>query len=183
MDYLRFLLAIGSNPQNESFGSAVDMPTIHGLVYATLGQRISHVELNVMVLSLSILLLGVVAWRWTRPHSRASFELMFAAALAASLVAGSHMFTHDFSPLILAMFLAAAGFSGSAGKALVWPRFAMAISLVLFWAFPIYFVFVAWHCLFLMCPVLLLFTWAALWTAHSIERQPDETVLQTVVVG
>ena len=100
MDYLRLLLAIGSNPQNESFGSAVDMPTIHGLVYATLGQRISHVELNVMVMSLSILLLGVVAWRWTRLHSRASFDLMFAAALAASLVAGSHMFTHDFSPLI-----------------------------------------------------------------------------------
>jgi Glycosyltransferase family 87 len=181
--YLRFLLAIGSNPQNESFGSAVDMPTIHGLVYASLGQKISHLELNVLVMSLSILLLGLVAWRWTRPYSRASFDLMFAAALAASLVAGSHMFTHDFSPLILAMFLAAAGFSGSAGKALVWPRFAMASSLVLFWAFPIYFVFVAWHCLFLMCPVLLLFTWAALRNVQPIGRPTDEAVLQRVVAG
>ena len=112
-----------------------------------------------------------------------SDSLMFAAALAASLVAGSHMFTHDFSPLILAMFLGAASSSGSAGKALVWPRFAMSISLVLFWAFPVYFLFVAWHCLFLLCPVLVLFTWAALSAAHSIKRQTDENVLQPVVAG
>ncbi len=182
-DYFRFLSAIGSNPQNESFGSAVDMPTLHGLIYAVLGHKIPHQALNILVVSLSVLLLGVVAWRWKSLRSFDSLDLMFAAAFAASLVTGSHMFTHDFSPLILAMFLAAASFSSGASKALVAPQLALIVSLVLFWAFPIYFVFVAWHCLFLMCPILLLFIWAASKAASSVELPANETDLQSATAG
>lgn len=166
--YVRFLLAIGGNPQNESYGSAVDMPTIHGMVYAILGHVISRNAVNLVVVVLSVQLLGFVALRWKHIHAPTSSDLMFAAAIAAALVSGSHMFTHDFSPLILAMFLSAAGLLRSrSGSSLV--RYAIILNLISFWAFPIYFLFVAWHCMFLMCPILLLFIWAALTLARMSE--------------
>src|SRR5262249_38344673 len=135
--YVRFLLTIGSNPQNESYGSAVDMPTLHGLAYAILGLRVSPIELNIVVALLSILLLGLVAWRWNSLRGTSSLDLMFAAALAASLAAGSHMFTHDLSPLIVPMFLAAAHVSTPRFHFL--GRIAIRIVLSILWAFPIYF--------------------------------------------
>src|SRR5713226_6517814 len=52
--YVRFLLAIGTTPQNLSYGSAVDMPTIDGFVYAMLGGQLSDVGLSISVLALSV---------------------------------------------------------------------------------------------------------------------------------
>jgi hypothetical protein len=163
--YLRFLLAIGRNPQNESYGSAVDMPTLHGLVYAALGRVSSGGMLNVLVVVLSLALLGTLAWQWQRANDRQSFAWMFAAGVGAALVTGSHMFTHDFSPLILAMFLATAGLSMP--QPVTPARYATILSLVAFWSFPIYFLFVAWHTMFLMCPIFLLFIWGTLTLARS----------------
>jgi hypothetical protein len=175
--YLSFILAIGSNPQNLSYGSAVDMPTIYGVMYAIMGPVLSHTRLNVAVGVLSLILLGFVAQRWEMHKRPGQMELMFSAAIAASLAAGSHMFTHDFSPLALPMFFMAAQFSTSsfptvAARAI---RVAMCIALVLFWSFPIYFMFVAWHCLYLMCPVLLIFCLAAVRAADfvNLNKQDD----------
>jgi hypothetical protein len=167
VSYVRFLWMIGNNPQNLSYGSGVDMPTIHGFVYAMLGKSIGQGGLTITVALLSLLLLVAVALRWQSlsddsSQSGSAFNLMFAAAVAASLLTGSHMFTHDFSPLILAMFLAAAGFSHSGRGEYRTLRTAMKLTLVLFWFFPVYFLFVAWHCLYLMCPILLLFAYSAL---------------------
>src|SRR5579864_2991994 len=78
VDYARFLFAIGSNPQNISYGSGVDMPTIHGFVFALVGQRISHLGLNILVAILSIILLAWVALRWEAAAGRSSFDLMLA---------------------------------------------------------------------------------------------------------
>jgi hypothetical protein len=167
VEYARFLLTIAGNPQNLSYGSAVDMPTIHGFLYAILGQRIGHKELNVASAFFSILVLIWVARRWQSVKSESSADLMFGATIAASLLAGSHMFTHDFSPLILAMFLAAAHFrEGGRGYPVT-----MAMVLALFWAFPIYFLFVAWHCLYLLCPILLLFVYSGIRAAEYASRQ------------
>ena len=163
--YVRFLLAIGSNPQNESYGSAVDMPTIHGLVYALLGHVVSRGMLNAIVMLLSLALLGIVAWQWQRGCEHKAFTWMFAAGVGAALVTGSHMFTHDFSPLILAMLLVAGDQPQIAAPPVA--RYAIILSLVAFWAVPIYFLFVAWHTMFLMCPILLLFIWGALAFARS----------------
>jgi len=174
--YVRFLWTIGTNPQNLSYGSGVDMPTIHGFVYAVLGKSIGHSGLTITVGLLSLLLLVVVAVCWqslSDDSSRrgSSFDLMFAAAVGASLLAGSHMFTHDFSPLILAMFLAAAGFSGHGATGNRVLRITMKLTLVVFWFFPIYFLFVAWHCLYLMCPILFLFAYSALLGAKYLGPQ------------
>jgi len=157
-DYVQLLLRIGNNPQNLSYGSAVDMPTLHGLVFAIAGDHLSALGLNVVVAVLALALLAWVALRWQGARSVASSDFMFAAAVAASLLGGSHMFTHDFSPLVLGMFLVAARLSGLSPGV----RSALVFTLVVFWIFPLYFLFVKWHCLYLMAIVLLTFVWAGL---------------------
>jgi hypothetical protein len=177
VDYVRFLLAISGNPQNLSYGSAVDMPTIYGFVHALLGRRIGPMELNLVVVVLSLLLLGFVAKHWHSHDESGSKALMFASAIAASLLAGSHMFTHDFSPLILALFLVAANFCGRRHRKLRWTMMA---TLVLFWIVPIYFLFVAWHCLYLLCPALLLFALSALQASkYAGQQRPTEVACVT----
>jgi Glycosyltransferase family 87 len=179
VDYVRFLLAISSNPQNLSYGSAIDMPTLYGFVYVLVGRRIGHMELNVVVVMLSVLLLGFVAWYWQSHDEHDSNGLMFASAVAASLVTGSHMFTHDFSPSVLALFLVAANFPDERRPGLRW---TLMTTVALFWTVPIYFLFVAWHCLYLLCPVLLLFVFSALLASKYVGRQRP-TEVKCVTAG
>jgi hypothetical protein len=166
--YIRFLLAISSNPQNESYGSAVDMPTIHGLVYAVIGGVVNQRLLGTIVLILSLALLAWIAWRW-RGDNQDSLDALMAAALIASLVSGSHMFTHDFSPLVLAMFLVGWHISGLGSDADSLLRATLRVLLVILWAFPVYFLLVAKHCLFLLCPVLLLFIYCSVRMAETLQ--------------
>ncbi|HZP17236.1 MAG TPA: glycosyltransferase family 87 protein, partial [Terriglobales bacterium] len=87
--YVRLLFAISSHPQDVSYGSGVDMPTIHGFVYAVLGRWLSTAGLAFVAAVLSVLLLTWMAWRWQSVKPGPSHALMFAAAIAASLLAGS----------------------------------------------------------------------------------------------
>src|SRR6266568_431847 len=160
--YVRFLLAIGTTPQNLSYGSAVDMPTIHGFIYAMVGRNISHFGLRITVLALSVGLLLFVARHWNSLHQSSGGNLIFAASLAGSLLSGVHMFTHDFSPLLLAMFLALASLPHRSHRGLL---AAMIFTLVIFWLPPVYFVLVAFHGMYLMCPVLALFAISAVLSA------------------
>jgi Glycosyltransferase family 87 len=178
MNYIRFLLTIGNNPQNLSYGSAVDMPTIHGFLYAVLGNTLNRRNLNITVGVLSLLLLWFIARRWNSAASGFSNHMIFAAAIGACLLTSSHMFTHDFSPLLLAMFLTAAHLSGIKPASLrEWVRRSLLIvTLVVFWTFPVYFLCVAWHCLYLMCPVLAIFTFTAALDARSAEDQKQVEV-------
>jgi hypothetical protein len=166
VDYLRLLLRIGTNPQDLSYGSAVDMPTLNGLVYVAADRLLGTTVLTVAVALLSIALLLWIAWRWKSAQEGASFDLMFAAAVAASLLTGSHMFTHDFSPLILSMFLAVANLRAQSRGI----RAALVFALIVFWAFPLYFLFVNWHCLYLMAIVLITFVWECVRAAKHIAQ-------------
>jgi hypothetical protein len=158
-DYVWLLSQIGKNPQNISYGSAVDMPTLHGLVFAIASHALNSTGLGLIVAMLSIGLLAWVAWKWND-----YWEASFAAAVAASLLCGSHMFTHDFSPLGIAMFLAA-GSLKFVGPPL---RIATGVILAVFWTFPLYFLFVKWHCLYVLALALLAFTWCCLRVAQQI---------------
>jgi len=150
--YLRFMFAIGKNPQNLSYGSAMDMPTIYGFVYAMLGQRISHAAIAIIAGGLSIAILVWIARRWEAGKS--ADHSMYAGGIAASLVVGFHMFTHDFSPLVLGLFIAAAAIRTTPSRS--W-RAGMLFILIVFWLPPIYFILVGTHLLYLMCPILVLF--------------------------
>jgi hypothetical protein len=152
LGYVNLLLAISKNPRNLTYGSATDMPTINGFVYAMIGRRMSPSVLTLIVAGLSLAMLVWIARRWqseTSPN-----RAVYAAAIAGSLLSGSHMFTHDFSPLALALFIAAAGIHDAANRS--W-RVVMLCSLIVFWLPPVYFVLVCAHLLYLMCPVLFLF--------------------------
>jgi hypothetical protein len=166
-DYARLLSRIGTNPQNISYGSALDMPTLHGLVYAIAGGILGPTALNLAVALLSIALLAWVAWKGQSPTDPRVSDLSFAAAIAASLLCGSHMFTHDFSPLALAMFVLGSRLP-AAGRGL---RTVSAFVLVVFWMFPLYFLFVKWHCLYVMAIALLIFAWCCLRCDERVDAE------------
>ncbi len=167
LGYVDLILKISRKPANVSYGSAVDMPTLHGFMYAVLGNTLSLGALTLLVAVISVFMILLTAWSWVRadrrnPHS--AFDLMFSAALTVSLLTGLHMFTHDFSPLMLAMLLAARHFPGQGRPAL---RLVLATVLVLLWIPPIYFALVAWHGLYLMSPILLVFAVSMLYLAQG----------------
>lgn len=174
MDYVRLLSRVGSNPHNVSYGSAVDMPTLQGLMFTLAGRALGTTALTVAVATLSIALLAWVAMKW----NRGNWEMCFASAIAASLLCGSHMFTHDFSSLAIAMFLVAGSLKSSTRSL----RIVTSLILAVFWMFPLYFLFVKWHCLYVMAVVLLAFTWCCV----RIARQSGAgkmPALETVAAG
>ena len=171
--YVTFLLAIGNNPQNLSFGSAVDMPTIHGFLYAIIGHRISSTILTVLVIAVSTALLYWIARTWA--FSRTSEDLMYAAAVTGSLLSGSHMFTHDLSPLMIALLILVANYRAFAQSA--W-RVLTLCTLVVFWIPPVYFVLVALHMLYLMCPALLLLAFSAACNAENLSQKASRMPLK-----
>jgi len=179
VDYGKLLLAVGSNPQNVSYGSGVDMPTIHGLVFAIGRTWLSSRFINALAAGLSLFLVVWVGLRWSSLPSPVSSRLMFASAIPASLVAGSPMFTHAFSPLLLAMFIAAAELRNL--PTFIWRRILIG-ALLIFWTFPIYFLLVAWHALFIMCPVLLLFAWATAKSAAALDQHGADRI-ECAVIG
>ena len=172
--YLQLLVQISRHPANVSYGSAVDMPTVQGFVYAILGHKASLPALSFIVAATSVSLVLLAAWRWQQEErklkSDTSFDLMFAGAVAVSLVTGFHMFTHDFSPLMLAMLLVVAHLPGKERPRL---RLLLKSTLVVFWIWPLYFALVALHSLYLMFPVLVVFAL----TAFRLAAIPAEGFL------
>jgi len=166
--YASFLLNISRTPRDLSSGSAVDMGSIHGFLFALAGRMLRPGAVSLISVVLSLMLIWFVAKRWG-DQSR-DLDLGFAASLAASLVAGDHMFTHDFSPLMLALLLVGARlFATRPSPESGGIQRELKIVLVFFWSFPIYFVLVAWHCLFLLAPVLVLFVLLVMALAKNCE--------------
>lgn len=157
--YLHLLSQVGSGPENVSYGAGVDMPTLLGFVYAIVGRWLGAHSLLVVVAILSSALIAGTAWSpsWNAGAESAR-NLMLAASIAVSLICGVHMFTHDFAPLMLALLLTLAHFPSRENIGL---RLALSIALLVFWTPPVYFLFVTWHCMYLMFPVLLMFVIAA----------------------
>lgn len=162
LSYAHLLLNVSRNPSDISYGAAADMPTLQGFVYATLRYSVGPGTISFFVGALSLSLILFTAWRWHRGDRRNpddSLGVMYAAAVAVSLMTGFHMFTHDFSPLMLALLLVAGHFPGRKRPAL---RIILATVMALFWIPPVYFGLVALHAMYLMFSLLLIFTLAAL---------------------
>lgn len=162
ISYIHLLVGIGSHPDNSSYGAATGMATVQGFVHAVLGGVLSHAAVSVIVAGVSIFLIVWTAWYWGKAGPAtdgAAFDLMFAAAIVVALVTGFHMFTHDLSPLMLAMLLVAGHFPGRSQPRL---RLILGTTLVMFWIPPLYFALLAWHCAYLWFPVLMVFMIATL---------------------
>jgi hypothetical protein len=155
--YIHLMVSIIRHPDNMTYGSAIDMGTVQGFVHALLGKVLSRSVISLLVAAISASLIGWSAWRWCASDERErgrTFDLMFAVSVVVALVTGFHMFTHDLSPLLLAMLLVATHFPGRNRPAL---RLTLGAVLVAFWIPPLYFALVAWHCMYLWFLVLVVF--------------------------
>ena len=167
LSYVDLLFRIAHNPNNAAYGAAADMPTIRGFIYAILGNRIGLTSLSCAVAAVSIFLLAFTAWRWRLADLQGSgsfLDVMFAGALAVSLLTGFHMLSHDLSPLMLAMLLVAGHFPGRSRPTLRW---TVEGTLTMLCIPPLYFVLLAGHHLYLICPVLVVFALSAFRLAAS----------------
>jgi len=133
---------------------------VHGFIHALLKNLVNGTTVLLIVGTISTALILFTVWHWNRSEqTSAQFDLMFAAAIASSLVLGSHMFAHDLSPLLLAMFLAAAHLPRHRWVGVGAILFA---TLVVFWMPPLYFVLIAWHRMYLLFLALVIFAIAAM---------------------
>lgn len=170
-DYLHLLAAVASHPSNVSYGSAVDMATIHGFAHATLGAALGSSTVLLTVVGISTFLIGWTAWQWNRVDragDRRSSDLMFGAAIVVSLLTGLHMFTHDLSPMLLTMLLVAAHVTESHER---WLRFVLLAYLTLFWMPPIYFVLLARHRMYILLTLLLIFALGTMKLAQNLKSR------------
>jgi hypothetical protein len=155
--YIHLLANVASHPDNLTYGIAGDMATVQGFVQAVLGKLLGPSIVSLIVAAVSAALIGWTALRWraTADLERGrNFDLMFAVSVVVALVTGFHMFTHDLSPLLLAMLLAAAYFPGRECRTL---RLTLGASLIAFWTPPLFFALLAWHGAYLWFPVLMAF--------------------------
>jgi hypothetical protein len=168
ISYIDLLLGIAAHPNNSSYGAVIGMATVQGFVHALLGDALGHTAVSVIVAGVSIFLILWIAWRWRKANLAAdprTFDLMFAAAIVVALVTGFHMFTPDLSPLMLAMLLVAAHFPERSQSLL---RLILGTTLVMFWMPPLFFVLLAWHCVYLWFPVLMVFLFGVLRQAENV---------------
>jgi len=154
--YIHLLAGIAAHPENASYGSAIGMATVGGFVNPLLGMALGHAAASWIVASVSISLLFWTAWRWSKAGfavDQRTFDLMFAAAVVASLATSLHMFTYDRSPTQLAMLLAARYFPGRRHRTL---QIVLAAALLMLWMPPLFFLLLARHWFYLFFPVLML---------------------------
>ena len=177
--YFTLLSKIVRHPANSKLGSATDMATLNGFVHAVLGDSFGAIANVAIVGVLSLSLVLFIVWRWVRSGDRGEyFDLMFAASIAGSLVMGFHMFTHDLSPLLLAMLLVMAQIPRDRPLAL---RVALWATLILLWTPPIYIALVASHRMFLLFPVLIVFLAATMRLASQSIQAMHAGRLETHV--
>ena len=155
--YIHLILAIATHPESASYGNAIGMATVGGFVHPLLGQTLGHAAASLFIAGISIGLLILTAYKWSKTglaSDARKFDLMFAAAVVVSLTTSLHMFTPDLSPLLLAMLLVVRYFPGRAHS---WLRIMLALPLVMFWMPPLFFVLLTRHWFYLWFPVLMSF--------------------------
>jgi len=153
--YVRLLTHVSAGMENQFYGSYRDMPTVAAFVHALLGDILGGGRITAIAAAASAGLILWVAWCLKSAGAEgAAGDLMFAATIVVSLVTGAHMFMHDLSPLLLAMWLAVAHFPARERRAL---RTILGAALVLFWMPPLYIALVACHRGYLGLPVLIIF--------------------------
>lgn len=170
--YIHLLTAATAHPDSLSYGAAVDMATVQGFVHGVFGKVLGRLLSLLCVAGISSFL---IAWAALRGRQRQTQDdnqvddLMFAAAVVISLITGFHMFTHDLSPMLLSMFIVAANIANCKNRGL---RMTLVFCLTVFWLAPIYFLLLAWHCMFLLAPVLVIFAMACIALATNLGLKP-----------
>lgn len=107
-DYLEVLRTVGRTGGSSANGVIVKMmPSLRAALVLLAGHKLPPTALFLIVLAGTILLLGWAAWRFSdiaRPANLA-FDLEFSLAVVAALLASYHLFAHELTPLIPAIFV------------------------------------------------------------------------------
>ena len=162
LSYANLLINVVGHPRNLSYGAARDMATLQSFLGVIFGATLSSAAIHILSAAIAAAFLFYVAHlRQQQEIKDCGFDLCFAATIIIAMVASSHMFTHDMSPLVLASLLTAAQIPAQSNSAL---RIALRVLIFILWIPPLYFALVASHCMYLFLVVLMTFA-AALFVA------------------
>ncbi len=170
LSYVHLLQNIARNPANpayESFNARHIMPTVRGLFAALLGPGVSPGWINALAALASSGLVLFTAWRWRREDRQGesdSMGLMFAAALAVSLVVTPHLYTYDLAlmlPVMLLMFNSPRWRNDAS-----WRR-VLTVAAVILYA-PLYPLLFLHGASYLLVPILLVFALSG--PGHAVRK-------------
>lgn len=182
LSYIRLLFEIASHPNNLPLGKATGMATLKGFVQLILGHTGSPMLVDIVVAAVSMFLIVYTGEYWRqldRSNPAGGSDLMFAAALVVALVTGFHMFSHDMSPLMIALLLLLAHFPGRDRPVL---RLGLATMLVLLWLPPLYLWLISRYLMCLIFPILALVGLTVLHLAgRASEAAPNSYQLTEAV--
>jgi hypothetical protein len=157
--YAHLLVDIVSHPANpayESFSPGHIMPTIWGGYFALLGGRVPAAGITLLAGLTSIGLLVFTAWRWRQAEKHGMdnhSNIMFAAALATTILVAPHVYTYDLTLLLLVMLLIFNSERWAEDRR--WRRWVIAAAAILY--APLYPVLFAQGWSYLLIPPLLVF--------------------------
>ncbi|MBZ5564049.1 MAG: DUF2029 domain-containing protein [Acidobacteriia bacterium] len=168
--YVTLLVNIVRRPADSLYGAFAtsDMPTVRGVLSVLMAGRVAPEWVSVTVALVSGLLILFVAGLWRRKdrlERDASLGLMFAAALAVTLITGYHVYYYDLSLLLLAVFLVLG--SPQWSRKTPW-RAVVYVSIAVLYLPPVYLLLGGWRRLYLLWFPLFIFVLAL----FGLLRQP-----------
>ncbi len=160
----------------------VQMPTVNGLFATLLAGRMTGTYISLLAAGVSALLILFVAWRWRREDGvdpGRSLDLMFAAALAVSVVTAPHLYIYDVTLMLLAVLLAMGSSQWLQASA---QRTIIIAATVTLYAGPVYVMLVRRSDrLYILAPVLMAFALAAMSLASKVVESPAGSVIEVQV--
>jgi hypothetical protein len=172
--YLHLLLDIARHSANPAYATVRPgtMPTIQGFLGALLGSHVQSVWINTAVALVSGLLLLLTARQWRRADrsgSGAEQNLMFAAALAVSLLTSPHLYTHDLALMLLAILLVVGSPQWTEGSG--W-RVILTVSIAILYLPPVYLLLPVTIKLYVLALALMSFALTTLFVVSPAGQSP-----------
>jgi hypothetical protein len=144
------------------------MPTVKGVFATLLTGRLINTYVAVLTVAVSAVLVLFMAWRWRqedRNPTSDSLGVMFAAALAVSLLVAPHMYAYDLTLLLLAIVLVIGSPQWSQKSV---QRMALT-SIIAFLYIPfVYILLLRWNAMYTLAPVVATFALAVISLPQTI---------------
>jgi hypothetical protein len=172
--YMHLLLDLARHSPNPAYGAINpwNMPTIRGFCGSLLAGHVSSAWINAAVALVSGTFLLLTARQWRRADrcgSGAEQNLMFAAALAVSMLASAHLYSYDLVLLLLAILFVVG--SPQWTERSRW-RVILTVCLAILYCPPVYPLLVPRNMLYALAPVLATFALTTLLVASPAGERP-----------
>jgi hypothetical protein len=156
--YAKLVLDVMAHPMHPAYGALIEwnMPVLKALVIAFLHPP-SPLWTMAITAALALSLVLFLARAWERAEGsgdEAASDLMFAAALTASLVISPYLHLHDLTPMVLSLALVV-GSPHWAEKS--WVHTILTGIIATLYAVPLYLILLQRQALYLWAPILVAF--------------------------